>query len=200
MFFTLVADNTGYCVAASSGSPAGLWKNIACNSTQKYLCERVRDGYTPRPTVPAPGPPTQPNDDGCYYDWVGYGGNCFKVRGSMALSEIQDLNIHLSLLRQYAVKVRRHTPWSRVHCHGCRFTHSQFHSRRHSLRITLKYTILVRMRISPREPARHDNGASDVWALTAHCFHLLKLTRNTSHPTTMENYTNKKKLPELTTA
>ena len=23
------------------------------------------------------------------------------------------------------------------------------------------------MRISPREPARHDNGASDVWALTA---------------------------------
>ena len=24
------------------------------------------------------------------------------------------------------------------------------------------------MRISPREPARHDNGASDVWALTAY--------------------------------
>ena len=59
-------------------------------------------------------------------------------------------------------------PWSRVCCHGCRFTHSQFHSRRYSLRITLKYTILVRMRISLREPARHDNGASDVWALTAH--------------------------------
>ena len=36
------------------------------------------------------------------------------------------------------------------------------------LRITLKYTILVCMRISPREPARHDNGASDVWALTAY--------------------------------
>ena len=47
--------------------------------------------------------------------------------------------------------------------------HSQFHSRRYSLRIILKYTILVRMRISPREPARHDNGASDVWALTAYC-------------------------------
>ena len=50
----------------------------------------------------------------------------------------------------YAVKVRRHTPWSRVRCHGCRFTnsqfHSQFHSRRHSLRITLKYTTLVHMR------------------------------------------------------
>ena len=28
--------------------------------------------------------------------------------------------------------------------------------------------ILVRMRISPCEPARHDNGASDVWALTAY--------------------------------
>ena len=37
-----------------------------------------------------------------------------------------------------------------------------------SLRITLKYTILVRMRISPHEPASHDNGASDVWALTAY--------------------------------
>ena len=41
---------------------------------------------------------------------------------------------------QYAVKVRRHTPWSRVRC--------QFHSRRHSLLITLKYTTLVRMRSS----------------------------------------------------
>ena len=43
---------------------------------------------------------------------------------------------------QYAVKVRRHTPWSRVRYHGCRFTHRQFHSqfhlRRHSLRKTLK--------------------------------------------------------------
>ena len=53
----------------------------------------------------------------------------------------------------YAVKVRRHTPWSRVRCHGsheCWFTqsqfHSQFHSRRHSLPITLKYTTLVHMR------------------------------------------------------
>ena len=51
-----------------------------------------------------------------------------------------------------AVEVRRHTPWSRVRCHGCWLTHSQFHSqfhsRRHSLRITLKYTTLVRMRSS----------------------------------------------------
>ena len=45
--------------------------------------------------------------------------------------------------KEYAVKVRRHSPWSRVRCHGCRFTHCQFHSRRHSLRITLKYTTLV---------------------------------------------------------
>ena len=41
---------------------------------------------------------------------------------------------------------RRHSPWPLVHCHGCWFTHSQFHSRRYSLRITLKYTTLVRMR------------------------------------------------------
>ena len=48
------------------------------------------------------------------------------------------------------IEVRRHTPWSRVRCHGCWLTHSQFHSqfhsRRHSLRITLKYTTLMRMR------------------------------------------------------
>ena len=41
-------------------------------------------------------------------------------------------------------------PWSRVRCHGCRFTHRQFHSQFHlrwqSLRITLKYTTLVHMR------------------------------------------------------
>ena len=59
---------------------------------------------------------------------------------------------------------RRHTPWSRVRYHGCRFTHSKFHSRRHSLRITLKYTTLVWMRSS----WNRDNGASDVWALTAY--------------------------------
>ena len=52
--------------------------------------------------------------------------------------------MHVKFL--YAVKVRRHKPWSHVRCHGCRFTHSQFHSRQHSLRITLKYTTLVQMR------------------------------------------------------
>ena len=64
-----------------------------------------------------------------------------------------------SLCLLYAIEVRRHTPWPLVRCHGCWFTHSQFHSRRYSLRITLKYTTLVRMRIGPREPAWHDNGA-----------------------------------------
>ena len=57
----------------------------------------------------------------------------------------------LFLYYEYAVKVRRHTPWSRVRCHGsheCWFTHSQFHSRRHSLCITLKYTTFVCMRSS----------------------------------------------------
>ncbi|XP_063953416.1 macrophage mannose receptor 1-like isoform X1 [Lytechinus pictus] len=72
-------DSNGYCVASSSGSAAGLWRNIQCDSESKYICERVRTGYTPRPTVPAPGPPTLPNDDGCYYGWVGYGGWCFKI-------------------------------------------------------------------------------------------------------------------------
>ena len=82
--------------------------------------------------------------------------------------EEAELSLTSFSLPQYAVKVRRHTPWSRVRCHGCRFTHSRFHSWWYSLCITLKYTILVRMRISPDEPARHDNGASDVWALTAY--------------------------------
>ena len=56
------------------------------------------------------------------------------------------------MVNLYAVKGRRHTPWSRVRCHGCSFTqcqfHSPFHSRRHSLHITLKYTTLVCMRSS----------------------------------------------------
>ena len=61
---------------------------------------------------------------------------------------------------QCAVEVRRHTPWSRVRCHGCWLTHSQlhsqFHSRWHSLRITLKYTTLVRMRSNTLlKPKRH---------------------------------------------
>ncbi|XP_071507011.1 macrophage mannose receptor 1-like [Diadema antillarum] len=72
-------DSAGMCVAASSGGTAGLWKNVACDTALKYVCERVRDGYTARPTVPAPGPPTQPNDNGCYYDWVGYGAWCYKI-------------------------------------------------------------------------------------------------------------------------
>ena len=57
-------------------------------------------------------------------------------------------------LWQYAVKVRRHMPWSRVRCHGshaCWFTHRQFHSQ-----------------LVMREPRNRDNGASDVWALTAY--------------------------------
>ena len=46
--------------------------------------------------------------------------------------------------------------------------HSQFHLQRHSLLITLKYTTLVCMRSSNGEPGNRDNGASDVWALTAY--------------------------------
>ena len=39
--------------------------------------------------------------------------------------------------------------------------------------ITLKYTTLVCMRsIVTREPRNRDNGASDVWALTAYCLRI----------------------------
>ena len=61
------------------------------------------------------------------------------------------MGFYVKVWLAYAVKVIRHTPWSRVRCHGsheCWFTHSQFHSRRHSLCITLKYTTLVCMRSS----------------------------------------------------
>ena len=37
-----------------------------------------------------------------------------------------------------------------------------------ALRITLKSTTLVHVRSRLREPGNHDNGASDVWALTAY--------------------------------
>ena len=49
----------------------------------------------------------------------------------------------------------------------CQF-HCQFHSRWHSLRITLKSTTLVCMRRVTCEPRNRDNGAGDVWALTAY--------------------------------
>ena len=60
---------------------------------------------------------------------------------------------------EYATEVWRHTPWPLVHCHGCWFTHSQFHSRQYSLHITLKYTTLVRMRSGSVWTGIHDNGA-----------------------------------------
>ena len=76
---------------------------------------------------------------------------------------------------QYAVKVRHHTPWSRVRCHGCWLTHSQFHShfhsRRHSLRITLKYTTLMCMRSSyawtmkPWQRSKWHLGFNSVYAV-----------------------------------
>ena len=72
---------------------------------------------------------------------------------SLILVAFCNITLIAIMHQEYPVKVRRHTPWSRVRCHGsheCWFTHSQFHSqshsRRHSLRITLKYTTLVHMR------------------------------------------------------
>ena len=38
---------------------------------------------------------------------------------------------------RYINKVRRHTPWPRVRCHGCWFTHNQFHSQFHSRQYSL---------------------------------------------------------------
>ena len=73
----------------------------------------------------------------------------------------------------YTVKDRRHTPWSCVRCHGCRFTHSQFHSRWHSLRINLNIQHWCPCAVVTREPWNRDNRASDVWALTAYShFHI----------------------------
>ena len=75
-------------------------------------------------------------------------------------------------VEQYAVKVRRHTPWSRVRCHECWFTHrqfhSQFHSRRHSLRITLKYTTLVRVRSGYAWTMIPWQRSEDAWSSTAY--------------------------------
>ena len=62
-------------------------------------------------------------------------------------------------LVQCAIEVRRHSPRHLVRCHGCWFTHSQFHSRRYSLRITLKSTTLVRMRSGSAWTSIHDTAA-----------------------------------------
>ena len=60
---------------------------------------------------------------------------------------------------QCAVGVWGHSPRPLVRCHGCWFTHSQFHSRRLSLRITLKSTTLVCMRSRSAWTGIDDNGA-----------------------------------------
>ena len=64
---------------------------------------------------------------------------------------------------------------------GSRFVNfaCQFHWWWHSLRITLKSTTLLFMRSSnPSEPRNRDNGASDVWALTAYCWFAIILAND----------------------
>ena len=62
-----------------------------------------------------------------------------------------------------------------VHCHGsqecwfmlCQFC-CRFHLRWHSLHITLKLQHWCTCAVGTHEPGNHDNGASDVWTLTAY--------------------------------
>ena len=73
---------------------------------------------------------------------------------SMDATFINRINVeHYVIISKslYAVKVRRHKPWSRGPLSwipGMWFTLCQFHSRWHSLRITLKSTTLLFMRSS----------------------------------------------------
>lgn len=73
-------DTKGNCVASTSGMMAGLWRNIDCASTNKYLCERGRDGYSAPQTIGPTTLPTAPSDAGCHdSNWKGYGANCYMV-------------------------------------------------------------------------------------------------------------------------
>lgn len=80
-FFSLsLEENNGDCVAATSGIVAGLWQVKNCTTRNDFLCERVRGGYTPPPTVTQPINPTAPSDSNCAEGWIGYANKCFKVQ------------------------------------------------------------------------------------------------------------------------
>eukprot|EP00057_Strongylocentrotus_purpuratus_P027654 XP_011682128.1 PREDICTED: macrophage mannose receptor 1 isoform X1 [Strongylocentrotus purpuratus] len=73
-------DTKGNCVASTSGMMAGLWRNIDCASTNKYLCERGRGGYSAPQTIGPTTLATAPSDVGCYdSNWKGYGANCYMI-------------------------------------------------------------------------------------------------------------------------
>ncbi|XP_071824781.1 macrophage mannose receptor 1-like isoform X2 [Apostichopus japonicus] len=72
-------ENNGDCVAATSGIVAGLWQVKNCTTRNDFLCERVRGGYTPPPTVTQPINPTAPSDSNCAEGWIGYANKCFKA-------------------------------------------------------------------------------------------------------------------------
>ncbi|XP_072174350.1 macrophage mannose receptor 1-like [Diadema setosum] len=71
-------DTKGRCATSSSGLLAGLWSNMDCSSNLKYMCKRVRTGYTVPPPVTTQSP-TQPSNTGCARGWTGYGNNCFRA-------------------------------------------------------------------------------------------------------------------------
>nr|XP_015210001.1 PREDICTED: macrophage mannose receptor 1 [Lepisosteus oculatus] len=63
------------CVALTTGTFAGLWDVINCDSNEKYICKHLADGVT---TTPAPT--TFPTGD-CPSDWtvMAQGKSCFKL-------------------------------------------------------------------------------------------------------------------------
>lgn len=63
------------CVAMRTGTSAGLWDVIACDSKEKYICKKIAEGVT---TTKEP-PVTQPLS--CPSKWLKKDpGNCMKVQ------------------------------------------------------------------------------------------------------------------------
>ncbi|XP_057205100.1 macrophage mannose receptor 1-like isoform X7 [Triplophysa rosa] len=50
------------CVAMLTGSSAGLWDVLACNTKQKYICKKMAEGITTTPEPPTTQPPSCPTD------------------------------------------------------------------------------------------------------------------------------------------
>ncbi|MBN3307386.1 MRC1 protein, partial [Amia calva] len=55
------------CVAMTTGTNAGLWDVLTCDSKEKYICKQLAVGVT------VPPPPTTPTPASCPDDWQSYG-------------------------------------------------------------------------------------------------------------------------------
>lgn len=77
--FCLLLACQGCCVAIETGSSAGLWNDILCNSTVGAICEKTRLGYT----TPTP-PPTVKVGLTCPAGWTDINdGFCYQVSSSL---------------------------------------------------------------------------------------------------------------------